>query len=70
MEKDSVESSHPVSVHVENPKEVQQFFDEISYDKGLSVLRMLRGFIGNDKFKLSLQVSQKSSSQKILTNRK
>lgn len=33
MEKDSVESSHPVSVHVENPKEVQQYFDEISYDK-------------------------------------
>lgn len=33
MEKDSVETTHPVSFEVENPKEVQQYFDEISYDK-------------------------------------
>ena len=33
MEKDSVETSHPVSTYVEDPREVQQFFDEISYEK-------------------------------------
>lgn len=33
MEKDSVETSHPVSTSVEDPNLVQQFFDEISYEK-------------------------------------
>jgi aminopeptidase N len=56
MEKDSVETSHPVSTYVEDPREVQQYFDEISYEKGLSVLRMLRGFIGDRNFQLSLRV--------------
>jgi aminopeptidase N len=34
MEKDSVETSHPVSMQeLDDPREVQQYFDEISYDK-------------------------------------
>lgn len=55
MEKDSVETSHPVSTYVEDPREIQQYFDEISYEKGLAVLRMLRGFIGDEDFKLSIR---------------
>lgn len=35
MEKDSVETSHPVSTFVEDPREIQQYFDEISYEKVL-----------------------------------
>lgn len=86
MEKDSLETSHPVSTYVEDPNQVQQYFDEISYEKvravilshlisierkfsnpflslfllfeikGLSVLRMLRGFIGDQNFKTALRV--------------
>lgn len=81
MEKDSLETSHPVSTYVEDPNQVQQYFDEISYEKvfflslslkqlnespfnmkiiyylkGLSVLRMLRGFIGDENFKIALRV--------------
>ena len=33
MVKDSLESSHPVSVEVNNPKEINFIFDSISYDK-------------------------------------
>ncbi len=55
MEKDSVETTHPVSTHVEDPRQVQQYFDEISYEKGLAVLRMLRGFIGNEDFQQSIR---------------
>lgn len=55
MEKDSLETTHPVSTHVEDPRQVQQYFDEISYEKGLAVLRMLRGFIGDEDFKLSIR---------------
>lgn len=57
MEKDSLETSHPVSTYVEDPNQVQQYFDEISYEKGLSVLRMLRGFIGDENFRAALRVS-------------
>ena len=56
MDKDSIETSHPVSTYVEDPREVQQYFDEISYEKGLSVLRMLRGFIGDDYFQTAMRV--------------
>lgn len=34
MELDSLESSHPISVPVEDPDEINQLFDGISYDKG------------------------------------
>ncbi len=33
MEKDSVETTHPVSTYVDDPRQVQQYFDEISYEK-------------------------------------
>ncbi len=33
MEKDSIETSHAVSTIVEDPNHVQQYFDEISYEK-------------------------------------
>lgn len=33
MEKDSLETSHAVSTYVEDPNQVQQYFDEISYEK-------------------------------------
>ncbi len=56
MEKDSIGTSHAVSTYVEDPREVQQYFDEISYEKGLSVLRMLRGFIGDDYFQIAMRV--------------
>lgn len=33
MEVDSLSSSHPVSTHVENPTQIQEMFDDVSYDK-------------------------------------
>ena len=44
MVKDSLESSHPVSVEVNNPQDIGAIFDRISYDKGASVVRMMNGF--------------------------
>lgn len=34
MELDSLESSHPISIPVENPDEINEIFDGISYSKG------------------------------------
>jgi len=33
MEVDSLSSSHPVSTDVENPTQIQEMFDGVSYDK-------------------------------------
>ena len=48
---DSLQSTHPVRVPVERPEEIGQIFDEISYGKGSSVLAMLEGFLGPDRFR-------------------
>ncbi|XP_074661523.1 aminopeptidase N-like [Tubulanus polymorphus] len=55
MTKDSLITSHPVSAPIEDPDDIVQFFDSISYDKGLATLRMLRGFLGWENFKRGLQ---------------
>jgi tricorn protease interacting factor F2/3 len=48
---DSLPSTHPVSVVVQRPEEIGQIFDEISYGKGASVLRMVESFIGPAAFR-------------------
>ncbi|XP_072747372.1 aminopeptidase A isoform X2 [Anoplolepis gracilipes] len=43
-------SSHPIIQTVENPDEITSIFDEISYKKGASIIRMMENFIGPDVF--------------------
>ncbi|XP_035668606.1 endoplasmic reticulum aminopeptidase 1-like isoform X1 [Branchiostoma floridae] len=47
---DSLSNSHPISVTVGRPEEVEEIFDSISYDKGASILRMLESFLGRETF--------------------
>ena len=56
MVKDSLESSHPVSVEVNNPQDIGAIFDRISYDKGASVVRMMNGFLTESTFQKGVQV--------------
>uniref|UniRef100_A0AAA9S835 Aminopeptidase n=3 Tax=Bos TaxID=9903 RepID=A0AAA9S835_BOVIN len=51
MEVDALNSSHPVSTPVENPAQIREMFDEVSYDKGACILNMLRDYLGADAFK-------------------
>ena len=37
---------HPIQVEVGHPSEVDEIFDNISYNKGASVIRMLYNWIG------------------------
>ncbi|KAK1345105.1 hypothetical protein QTO34_013812 [Cnephaeus nilssonii] len=46
-----INSSHPVSTHVENPAQIREMFDEVSYDKGSCILNMLRDYLSADTFK-------------------
>ncbi|CAG2235226.1 CD249 [Mytilus edulis] len=50
LSRDSQKTSHPIQVPVHNPDDINEIFDTISYDKGASVIRMLREFLGKEKF--------------------
>lgn len=47
---DSLNSSRPISSPAENPTQIEQMFDAVSYDKGACVLHMLRHFLTDDVF--------------------
>lgn len=49
LKQDALRTSHPVEVGVANPSEITQIFDEVSYMKGASVLRMLSGWLGEEQ---------------------
>lgn len=51
MEVDALNSSHPVSTPVENLAQIQEMFDDVSYEKGACILNMLREYLGADAFK-------------------
>lgn len=50
LSRDSQKSSHPIQVPVNNPDEINEIFDSISYDKGASVIRMAKDFLGGNNF--------------------
>lgn len=56
--------SHPISVNVKDPKDIDSIFDAISYQKGASIIRMLRSFLGSDAFTSGLQLYLKKYSFK------
>ena len=51
---DGLKSSHPIEQEVNNPAEIGELFDAISYSKGGSILRMLETFLGADAFQKGL----------------
>ncbi|KAI1303651.1 Puromycin-sensitive aminopeptidase [Halotydeus destructor] len=51
LELDGLHNSHPIEVPVGHPSEVDEIFDDISYSKGASVIRMLHRFLGDEHFR-------------------
>lgn len=47
---DSLNSSRPISSPAENPTQIKEMFDTVSYDKGACVLHMLRHFLTDSVF--------------------
>ena len=54
MNLDSLKSSHQINVEVKEPGQIREIFDEISYNKGGTILRMLENFLGEKNFRLGL----------------
>lgn len=52
---DSLQHTHPIIVAINHPDEIRTIFDNISYEKGASVLYMLMRFLGQDDFRKGLE---------------
>jgi tricorn protease interacting factor F2/3 len=50
MRKDSLTSTHSIEAKVERPDEIEQLFDDISYGKGASILRMIESYLTEETF--------------------
>ncbi len=53
---DQLKTTHPISVHVNEPSEINEIFDGISYEKGGSILSMLEDYVGEETFRKGLNV--------------
>ncbi len=53
---DSLKNSHPIEIPVQNPHEIREIFDHITYSKGSSVNRMLEHYLSEPVFRKGLGV--------------
>ena len=51
LDLDALHNSHPIEVPVKHAREVEEIFDQISYEKGASVIRMLYNYLGDADFR-------------------
>lgn len=49
--RDSLKETHPIVVTIKSSNEIRQIFDEISYSKGASILRMIEAYMGTEDFR-------------------
>ncbi|KAL5290109.1 NPEPPS family protein [Megaselia abdita] len=56
LELDALQNSHPIEVEVGHPTEIDEIFDEISYNKGASIIRMLHNYLGDEAFRKGMNV--------------
>ncbi|NWX85202.1 ERAP2 aminopeptidase, partial [Nothoprocta pentlandii] len=64
MGRDAVNSSRPISSRAENPTQIKEMFDTISYNKGACVLHMLRHFLTEEVFRNGINHYLKKYSYK------
>ncbi len=52
---DALKTTHPIEVEVHHPDEIGEIFDEVSYSKGASLIRMLADYLGEKDFRDGLR---------------
>jgi tricorn protease interacting factor F2/3 len=55
MSLDSLRTTHPIQVQVDAVAQTNELFDEIAYEKGGSILRMLEGYLTEEGFRDGLR---------------
>jgi puromycin-sensitive aminopeptidase len=53
---DALRSAHPIRADVHNAEEAGESFDAITYEKGGAVLRMIEGFLGEERFREGIRL--------------
>ena len=61
---DSLLHTHPIEIPVHHPDEIGEIFDEVSYSKGASIIRMLADYLGEKDFRDGLRHYLKKHSYK------
>lgn len=61
---DALLNTHPIEIPVHHPSEIGEIFDEVSYSKGASVIRMLASYLGEETFRDGLRHYLKKHSYK------
>lgn len=59
MHLDALRSTHPVRAEVRNVAEATEAFDLITYEKGGAVLRMIEGYLGEERFREGIRAYMK-----------
>lgn len=54
MSLDATFAAHPIVQTANNPDQITELFDSITYSKGASVIRMLADFVGEENFAKSV----------------
>jgi aminopeptidase N len=60
MHRDSVATTHPVVQHIETVEQANQAFDEITYQKGEAVIRMLEAYVGENAWRSGVRSYMKA----------
>jgi len=60
MRRDALAGTHPVVQHVETVEQASQAFDEITYSKGESVIRMLEAYVGEGAWRGGVRAYMKA----------
>ncbi|MGI8420628.1 MAG: M1 family metallopeptidase [Candidatus Levyibacteriota bacterium] len=55
LELDGLENTHPIEVEIEDPNDINEIYDAVSYSKGASIIRMLAEYLGYEHFEKGLQ---------------
>ena len=62
LNRDSLKNTHPIEVKINHPDEIRTIFDDISYEKGASVITMLENFMGSTNFQAGIRAYLKKYS--------
>jgi aminopeptidase N len=60
MRRDSVATTHPIVQHVQTVEQASQAFDDITYQKGESVIRMLEAYVGENAWRNGVRAYMKA----------
>jgi tricorn protease interacting factor F2/3 len=55
MKWDQLQTTHPVDVKLKTASEMNEVFDQISYGKGASILRMIEAYLGEESFRTGIR---------------